>query len=277
MDQLAGRDRRLDRVEEADELLVPVALHAVADDRAVEHVERGEQRGGAVALVVMGHRAGRPFFIGRPGWVRSSAWICDLLVDREHDGMRRRVDIEPDHVAQLGGERRVRGQLEGPDPMRRKPVRRPDPLHGAQARCRWPRPSPGPSSASPRPGGSLSVRSTTRSTVSAGSGGMPGCGSCRAAGHPRLRRMNRSCQRQTLGFALPVRRMISAVPQPVGRDQDDPRPPDVLLRAVPVRHDRRQPRTVRRRSPRSDPLAHAAAYRRTGQQKETYDCVNPLD
>ena len=77
MDQLAGRDVALDRVEEAEELLVPVALHALADHRAVEHVERGEQGGGAVALVVVGHASpARPFFIGSPGWVRSSAWIC---------------------------------------------------------------------------------------------------------------------------------------------------------------------------------------------------------
>ena len=65
----------LDGVEEADELLMAMALHVAADDGAVEHVERGEQRGGAVALVVVRHGAGRPFFIGRPGWVRSSAWI----------------------------------------------------------------------------------------------------------------------------------------------------------------------------------------------------------
>ena len=32
--------------------------HALADHRAVEHVERGEQGGGAVALIVVGHGAG---------------------------------------------------------------------------------------------------------------------------------------------------------------------------------------------------------------------------
>jgi hypothetical protein len=43
--------------EEADELLVPVALHIAADDGAVE-LRVGEQSGGAVSLVVMGHRSG---------------------------------------------------------------------------------------------------------------------------------------------------------------------------------------------------------------------------
>ncbi len=40
---LAG-NRRLDDVEEADELLMPMALHVAADHGAVEHVESGGQR-----------------------------------------------------------------------------------------------------------------------------------------------------------------------------------------------------------------------------------------
>src|SRR3982074_2574111 len=67
------RHLRLGGVEEADELLVPVALHVAADDGAVEHIEGGKQRRCAMAFVVVGHRP--TFFIGRPGWVRSSAWI----------------------------------------------------------------------------------------------------------------------------------------------------------------------------------------------------------
>ena len=58
VDDLAGWHRRLNGVEEADELLVPVALHAAAQHGAVEHVESGEQGGGAMALVVMGHGSG---------------------------------------------------------------------------------------------------------------------------------------------------------------------------------------------------------------------------
>jgi hypothetical protein len=55
---------------------MPVALHAAADDPAVEHVE-------ATNSVVVPLRSWvivpqRPGFSGRPGWVRSSAWICDF-------------------------------------------------------------------------------------------------------------------------------------------------------------------------------------------------------
>src|SRR5438874_6148859 len=75
VDDPADRNLGLNGVQETDELLVPVTLHAAPNDLAVEHVERGEQGGGAVALVVMRHRAGPPFLIGKPGWVGSSAWI----------------------------------------------------------------------------------------------------------------------------------------------------------------------------------------------------------
>jgi hypothetical protein len=46
LDQLAGRHHALDCVEEADEFLVPVALHAAANHRVLEHVQRREQRRG---------------------------------------------------------------------------------------------------------------------------------------------------------------------------------------------------------------------------------------
>src|SRR6202163_2558527 len=58
VDRLAGRDLALDGVQKPDELLMPVALHATADDLALQHVEGGEQGGRAVALVMVGHGPG---------------------------------------------------------------------------------------------------------------------------------------------------------------------------------------------------------------------------
>src|SRR6185295_11105747 len=49
---------RLNGVEEADELLVAMALHTSADDLAFEDIESGEQRCRAVAFVIVGHRPG---------------------------------------------------------------------------------------------------------------------------------------------------------------------------------------------------------------------------
>ena len=49
----SGRGLAVDLVEEADEFLMPMARHALADDLALQHVERGEQCRCAVALVVV--------------------------------------------------------------------------------------------------------------------------------------------------------------------------------------------------------------------------------
>ena len=49
-----GRHVALHFVEEGAELPRPVPLHAGPDGRAGGHVEGGEERGGAVALVVVG-------------------------------------------------------------------------------------------------------------------------------------------------------------------------------------------------------------------------------
>src|SRR4051794_25188445 len=74
VDHLAGRHLGLDRVQEAHELLMAVALHVAADDGPVEDVERSGQGRGAMALVVVHHGA-EPALLQRPGWVRSRAWI----------------------------------------------------------------------------------------------------------------------------------------------------------------------------------------------------------
>lgn len=58
MYDLAGGNLRLDGVEEADELLMPMALHVAADHRAIEDVEGREQRGRSISLVVVGHCSG---------------------------------------------------------------------------------------------------------------------------------------------------------------------------------------------------------------------------
>ena len=50
----------VDPAEERDELLMPVVVGLVADDRPVQNVQRGEQRRGPVPLVLVRHRRGLP-------------------------------------------------------------------------------------------------------------------------------------------------------------------------------------------------------------------------
>ena len=61
MHRLVGRHAGIDRVQEADELLMSVFLHIPPDYGAIKNVERGEQGSCAVALVIMGHGAQPPF------------------------------------------------------------------------------------------------------------------------------------------------------------------------------------------------------------------------
>src|SRR6478672_3142206 len=60
VDQLASWHFALNSVQEADELPATVALHAASDDTAIQCVEGGEQRGGAMPFVVVCHGAAAP-------------------------------------------------------------------------------------------------------------------------------------------------------------------------------------------------------------------------
>lgn len=59
MDRLVSGYFAVDPIEEADKLLM--TLHVLPYDGSVEHVERGKQRGRAMALVVVGQGSGAAF------------------------------------------------------------------------------------------------------------------------------------------------------------------------------------------------------------------------
>jgi len=83
----------LDCVEESNKLLVAVALHVATDDGAVEDVERGEQRGGAMTFVVVGHRSGAALLHRQTGLGAVERLDLALLIDRENDGMSGRMGM----------------------------------------------------------------------------------------------------------------------------------------------------------------------------------------
>ena len=134
-DDLAREDVALDRVQEADKFLMAVALHVLPRHRSVEHVQRREQRGGAVTLVIVRHRRAASLLHRQ---IRLSAiQRLDLafLIEQEHHCVCRRSDIEANHLMELLGEDRILRQLELPLATRRKAVDLPDPLdcRGGQA------------------------------------------------------------------------------------------------------------------------------------------------
>ena len=296
VNQLAGRDRRLDRIEEAEKLLVPVAGHAAAEHRAVQDVERREQGGRPVPNIVMGHGTGLAGLERQP---RPSAALrlplrcrriirlrrmmgavecldLGLFVDGEHDGMRRRVDVQPDDGAHLLGELRVVGELEGSHPVRLQTVRTPDPLHraGADADRR-------------RDGRGGPVRRLARRLAGRGQRHHPGrdLGAqrryARGAGlvpqqpfdprhhEPLLPAPGRYLAHP--GLSHDLHRAVTS-----SRQQHDPRPPDVLLRAVPIGHHRLETDSVGGTHFDDDPFAHPPKLR-SGPTERTSNRTHPFD
>lgn len=80
------RDVALDLVEEFAELAGAMSRHACADDGSSLHVERREQRGCSIPLVVVGAPLGLPG-PHRQKWLRAVEGLnLALLVDAQHDG-----------------------------------------------------------------------------------------------------------------------------------------------------------------------------------------------
>ena len=132
VNQFAGRYGALDGVEEADEFLVGMALHAAAMHDTVERVEGSEQGGGAVPLLVVRHRPAFTRLDRQTGLGAVERLDLRFLVDREHHGMGWRMHVETDDIFHLLGESRVAGALEGAQAMRLQAVGAPDTLYGVQ-------------------------------------------------------------------------------------------------------------------------------------------------
>ena len=146
MDRLFLRHSGLDDVQKPDELLMAMALHALADDLALKDIERCEQGRDAVALVIMSHGASAPLLHRQPGLATVKRLNLALLIDRHDDGVVGRIDVEADDLVQFGGKLRIVGQLELTHPVRLEAMSTPDPLHRADAVSRPPSPSPSRSS-----------------------------------------------------------------------------------------------------------------------------------
>src|ERR1700728_2563884 len=67
----------IDDFEEADKLLMAMALHTLADDLAVKHIERREKGGDAVPLIVVGDGADTSLlhWQARLGAVQCLIWL----------------------------------------------------------------------------------------------------------------------------------------------------------------------------------------------------------
>ena len=132
VDELAGGDRPLHGVEEADEVLMAMLGHAAPDHGSIEDIERREQRRRAIALVIVGHR---PALAGLDRQARLGAvegLDLALFVDGDDDGVHGRVHVEADDVFDLLREFGIVGAFERAQAMRLETMRVPETLDGAQ-------------------------------------------------------------------------------------------------------------------------------------------------
>ena len=109
-----------------------VSGEALSNHRAIEDVERREQRRGAVALVVVGHGAGPPPLHRQARLGAVQGLDLALLVHAQQHCLVRRVQVEPDHVDELLLEAWIIRELEGLHQVWLQASRPPDPLHGGR-------------------------------------------------------------------------------------------------------------------------------------------------
>jgi hypothetical protein len=102
-----------------------VAWQAFADDHAGLRIECGEQRGRAVALVIIGHHAegvfptrggGAALPERQPGPGPVKRLNLRRLFHARHDGPLRRVKVKPHHIGDIFLKHRI---VLIPEPMRR--------------------------------------------------------------------------------------------------------------------------------------------------------------
>jgi len=112
----------VDQTQELEPLLMPMPLLAHRNDRAVQRVERGKQRGRAVAFVVVGHGAGAPELHWQARLGAVERLDLALLVATEHERLVGRIEVQAHDVDQLVLEARVARELEGVLQMRLEAV-----------------------------------------------------------------------------------------------------------------------------------------------------------
>ena len=100
-----------DLIEELAEFDGTMAGITLADHPAGSDVESGEQRCGAMTLVVMATPCRLAGTHRQHGLAAVERLDLRLLVDAKHDGMGRRRNIKPDHIADLGDEVWIGGEL----------------------------------------------------------------------------------------------------------------------------------------------------------------------
>jgi len=120
----------VDFLKESEELLMPMAWHAVSDHLAVEHAQGSKQGGRSVADVVMRHCSTAAFLQGQTGLGSVKSLDLAFLIQAQNQRLVRRIQIQPHDIAQLLYEAFITAEFEGADQMGLQVVLFPDPPDG---------------------------------------------------------------------------------------------------------------------------------------------------
>ena len=121
-----GRGFVVDFLKESDELLMPMAWHAVSDHLAVERAQGGKQGGRSMADVIMRHCSTAAFLQGQTGLGSVKGLDLAFFVHAQNQRLVRRIQIQPHDIAQLLHEAFVTAEFEGADQMGLQVVLLPD-------------------------------------------------------------------------------------------------------------------------------------------------------
>jgi len=129
----AGRDVRLDRIEELPELPRPMPLVECANDAAGLHFQGREERGRAMAVVVMRPSLNLPGTHRQQGARAVQGLNLRFLIHAQDERLVRGMEREPHDIAHLLNKQRVGRQFERLGAMRLQAEGPPDALHGTPA------------------------------------------------------------------------------------------------------------------------------------------------
>ena len=102
----------VDLPQKFQELLGAMAGHAIADDLARFHIQRGEQRGRAVPLIIVCHGGCAPLLERQTGLRPIQRLDLRLLINTQNHSPIRWIKVETDDIRDLFLEQRVIRDLE---------------------------------------------------------------------------------------------------------------------------------------------------------------------
>ena len=123
----------VETAQESPELLVPMTRQALPDDPAREHLQGRQQRGRALALIVVGQGPAAPLLQGQARRRAVPRLNLALLIHANHQRQLGRIQLKADHVGQLFQKLGIARQLEALHPGRLHLVTPPDVADGGLA------------------------------------------------------------------------------------------------------------------------------------------------